>query len=197
MEDAGSSRVRGISRRGVLRNGLLAGFGITVATGVSAVVTGTARADAAQANWRWCSRCSGLFYGPNQSTSVCPGAAHHEFGSNWNYIVLYDEPAGTTNPQPNWFWCGQCQGLFNAAAGLTFGGICPTAGHPEHRAGRGSYSYSVKYSDPSLGQPGWTYCSACYVLFYMPGSYLWYGECPNGGPHNGTVSYYYDLAYTT
>jgi len=38
-----------------------------------------------QANWRWCSRCQGLWYGPGSSR--CPaGGAHSQEGSG-NYVL--------------------------------------------------------------------------------------------------------------
>jgi hypothetical protein len=189
--------ISGLSRRGLLRNGLLAGFGITVAAGASATLAGTAKAELAQGSWRWCGRCSALFYGPHQSSSICPGADHHSFGSNWLYIVPYDEPAGTLNPQPRWYWCGQCKGLFHTDnIAYTFGGVCPKPGHPAHQAGQGSFQYSVYYATPSLGQPNWAYCRVCYGLFWLQPPYLAYGECPAGGLHDGSNTYNYDLAYT-
>ena len=43
-----------------------------------------------QPGWRWCWKCDGLFYGPNQAQSRCPAGGQHEAGSATQYSVLCD-----------------------------------------------------------------------------------------------------------
>jgi len=33
---------------------------------------------AAQDNWRWCSKCQGLFFAPGSSLGVCPAGGQHQ-----------------------------------------------------------------------------------------------------------------------
>lgn len=194
MTDSQSLDSSGHTRRRFLRNGLLAGLGVTAVSAASPALAGSAQAASAQSGWRWCSRCSGLFYGPQQAQSICPGAAHHNLGSNWIYSVPYNEPGGTTDPQPGWFWCTQCKGLFHGGS-LTFGGRCPLSPSASHQAGS-SFHYSMYYST-SVGQASWAYCQVCAGLFWLQPGYQFYGECPwAAGPHDGTNTYNYDLSYT-
>jgi hypothetical protein len=38
-----------------------------------------------QAGWRWCSRCQGLWFGPNQSGSTCPEGGQHSSTGSGDY----------------------------------------------------------------------------------------------------------------
>lgn len=40
-----------------------------------------------QDQWRWCSKCQGMFYGPHASQSVCPAGATHIVGNSGNYVL--------------------------------------------------------------------------------------------------------------
>jgi hypothetical protein len=94
----------------------------------------------AQHNWRWCSKCQGLWYsaaGPSpHSTGKCPGGGGHEVGISGDY-VLYVDPDKKLNStlmgQRNWRWCAKCQGLWYAAAGPSphSTGKCPAGGGHE------------------------------------------------------------------
>ena len=74
----------------------------------------------AQSDWRWCSRCQGLFYGGGLAASRCPPGGTHvppaQSGSG-NYILPLYVPADAQR-QADWRWCNKCQGLF-------FGGGSP------------------------------------------------------------------------
>jgi hypothetical protein len=41
-----------------------------------------------QDNWRWCSKCAGLSYGPQAGSSSCPAGGHHSTAASSNYQVL-------------------------------------------------------------------------------------------------------------
>jgi hypothetical protein len=101
-----------------------------------------------QAGWDWCSACQCLFYAnvENLAKNNCPAGGHHTFGG-FAYSVLYNDVV-TGSSQGNWWWCGLCQGLFNAAGGV--GGACPGnfTGGP-HNSGPGSYKYDVSYYSTS------------------------------------------------
>lgn len=41
----------------------------------------------AQADWRYCDKCKGLFYGPEESSSKCPDGGTHDGSRSGNYIL--------------------------------------------------------------------------------------------------------------
>jgi hypothetical protein len=85
------------------------------------VLADSASGQPGQSNWRWCSKCQGLFFAGNPTLGVCPaGGAHTDVGSD-NY-VLPDSASGQPG-QSNWRWCSKCQGLF--FAGNPTLGVCP------------------------------------------------------------------------
>jgi hypothetical protein len=38
-----------------------------------------------QNRWNWCSKCRGMFYGPDRSSSRCPAGATHDGGTSYDY----------------------------------------------------------------------------------------------------------------
>jgi hypothetical protein len=91
-----------------------------------------------QPGWNWCRKCQCLFFANNSSESACPANNQlpHTTGG-FAYSVLYnDYVSGVT--QPNWWWCGECQGLFFSPDGQ--GGYCPATQDygSGHFAGQGS-----------------------------------------------------------
>jgi hypothetical protein len=135
-----------------------------------------------QWDWRWCRNCHGLFYGPQQSKSVCPiGGAHMMHGlpeDTLSYGLLFNQPA-SPKLQTEWRYCDKCQGLFYGPGQPN--SVCPTGGR--HAAPSNSYNYGLplligtRY--PGL-QEGWYYCSKCQGLFSIltPSS-----RCPAGHEH--------------
>jgi hypothetical protein len=107
-----------------------------------------------QPGWNWCSACQALFSEADghAAKSACPAPAYggpHKTGG-FAYSVLFNDVV-TGSSQGNWWWCGLCQGLFNAAGGV--GGSCPGnfAGGP-HNSGQGSIkslAYDVSYYSTS------------------------------------------------
>jgi hypothetical protein len=100
-----------------------------------------------QDQWSWCTRCSGLFYGGEVSSSYCPAISPqgpHLKGSR-DYEMAFG-PASEWTPTPvqaGWRFCGQCKGLFWSGQG----GLCPgtnNMGFP-HRAGA-STNYGLVYA---------------------------------------------------
>lgn len=82
--------------------------------------------------WRWCKKCSQLFYFPNLASSVCAAGGQHLTGTG-DYRLRHDsdpESLGTRG----WWQCGKCQCL---ACG---GGVCPDGGTHIMAAGTSSYT---------------------------------------------------------
>jgi hypothetical protein len=101
-----------------------------------------------QSGWNWCSACQSLFFAADghAAESACPAAANfgpHKTGG-FAYSALFNDVVSGSS-QGGWWWCGQCQGLFNAADGI--GGWCP--GGSAHISGPGSYKYDVSYYSTS------------------------------------------------
>ena len=147
-----------------------------------------------QQEWAWCSKCQGLFYPFNVTRGACPAGGVHgdqasyDYGMIWNVMGVTNNPK---NPQPNWDWCGKCQGLFTL---LHTPSHCPAGGGHD---GTGSHPYSLFWgqpSDPPNGiQAGWNWCGKCQGLFFAGHGA---GVCPAGGGHAaGSGSYDYDMIF--
>jgi hypothetical protein len=144
-------------------------------------------------DWRWCSKCQGLFFGGLVASSACAAGGTHSpavESRSPDYVLSRDIPA-SAHGQSNWRWCSKCQGLF-------FGGYstgrCPAGGGHSLVAQSGSGDYVLAHSVPpgSRCQDEWHWCSNCQGLFY--GWNAASSRCPAGGTHvprqqNGSVSY--------
>lgn len=121
------------SRRGVFRSLAAAGAGALVCTAVPAPAAPVPKAKdppkvpngfTLQAEWRWCSKCCGLFYTGNESKGVCPKGEAHDASGSGNYVlrVGVDKSDNAEGVQGNWRRCKKCEGLFYPASA---GGSCP------------------------------------------------------------------------
>jgi hypothetical protein len=130
----------------------------------------------AQADWRWCAKCRGLFFGGNAGSRCPAGGAHTSAGSG-NYSLPYASAA--IAGQPSWRWCRKCQGLF---FGANRGSRCPAGGAHD---GTGSGDYELMQTVPPVTQTGWRFCRRCAGLFFgaSPGA-----VCPAGGAHDPSQS---------
>lgn len=45
-----------------------------------------------QANWSWCNKCQGLFFGPNAAKSACPKGGTHDGTGSYNYSLPFTTP---------------------------------------------------------------------------------------------------------
>ncbi len=43
----------------------------------------------AQADWRCCHRCQGLFFAGNASTGRCPAGGGHDYTDSGNYAIIF------------------------------------------------------------------------------------------------------------
>jgi hypothetical protein len=133
-----------------------------------------------QDDWRWCSRCEGLFFGGLAAQSLCPAGGAHDASGSANYTLTLSPFPG----QRNWRWCGRCQGLF--FAGDTSTGSCPAGGGHNYAD---SDDYSLASSPGSTGQRNWRWCGRCQGLFFAGDTTS--GTCPAGGGHDyaGSIDY--------
>ncbi len=69
--------------------------------------------------FRWCGRCSQMFWAPEEAKSQCPGGGTHTSAESGHYAV----PLLLADRQESgWFRCGRCQSLFTGWNGT--GGSC-------------------------------------------------------------------------
>ncbi|MFD4904320.1 hypothetical protein [Kitasatospora purpeofusca] len=84
----------------------------------------------AQHNWRFCTKCYGMFFWGYADNGRCPaGNAHAAAG--YDFVLPHDipEPPGS---QRNWRFCPKCYGLY--FYGYPTNGVCP-AGNAHSVAG--------------------------------------------------------------
>jgi hypothetical protein len=136
-----------------------------------------------QHDWRWCGKCSGLFWaGGNTTAGVCPAGGPHARGTT-DYALVIDAPGAPG--QTDWRWCDKCSGLF-WAGGNPNAGRCPAgAAHV-----RGSSNYTLAMDTPDApGQHQWRWCNRCSGLFWADGDPA-AGSCSAGGQHTRGPSDY-------
>jgi hypothetical protein len=183
---------RDLSRRALLRNGLAVGAGVAMLGVVSTALSGAARAEVLQINWRWCIHCSGLWWAGNADDGqvatrfgVCPyqdsGQPHTFSGTGGtNYTMGSAETPGT-GIQNGWRWCENCYGLF-WGNGLAQNGICPIG--IAHIASGSIYDmYTLPVTNKGASQGGWDWCGKCQGLYWGNGNNA-AGICPAGGTHS-------------
>jgi hypothetical protein len=200
--DEGRQAIGGISRRSVLRGGLLAGTGLATVGAASAFLTGTARATVGwQFGWGYCIYCSAMFFTQVSVFAPCPGSPYnpgqHNTGSeNYVYQMWHDESGlmNSSNPQPNWRFCDLCDCLFWAGnAGHCWGN---QYGYGSHQQISGSYNYDNYWASTIPGsQLYWRYCKNCSELYYQGPSGSSAGVCPLPAeqirpPHEGGATIY-------
>lgn len=137
-----------------------------------------------QRNWRWCSKCQGLWFGGNPA-GRCPAGDNHIKTGSANYSLVHN--ATSAPGQADWRWCKKCQGLW---FGGNPAGPCPAGGN-HIKTGSGNYTLAHQ---SGAGQANWRWCSKCQGL--------WFGgnpaePCPAGGKHIKTGSGDYRLVQVT
>ena len=71
-------------------------------------------ASQSQADWRYCNKCQGLFFGGGLANSRCPAGGTHaapQQSGSGNYSLWHNVVAAP-HVQSDWRWCNKCQGLF-------------------------------------------------------------------------------------
>jgi hypothetical protein len=188
--DEGRRTVDGVSRRSLLRGGLLAGAGLATLGAASGVLTGTAKAATnPQPGWGFCIYCSTMWWVADGSSSACSGNTpnkHHSVANGSDdYAILFSDADATPtgNPQSGWTWCKACQGLFwGQTKSLCAGNASQAPGEAEylnpHVPGSGT-NYALYSGGGSTGiQSGWRWCTQCHLLFWPGINYTDGGSCP-------------------
>ena len=128
-----------------------------------------------QRNWRWCSKCQGMWFGGNPA-GPCAGGGNHTKAGSGNYSLVHN--ATSAPGQANWRWCSKCQGLW---FGGNPAGPCP-AGGKHIKTGSGNYTIP----QAGAGQQGWRWCNKCQGMWFSQNNTA--GKCPAGGGHSQTGS---------
>ena len=81
---------------------------------------------AAQADWRFCHKCNGMFFDGFVAKGTCPQGGSHD-AAGFNFVLSHDPPR--PSQQPNWCFCHKCSGLF--FNGFPQKGKCPQGGQHE------------------------------------------------------------------
>jgi hypothetical protein len=140
---------------------------------------------ATQDNWRWCSKCQGLFFA-GANLGSCPAGSSHANSGSGNYALMHNSKLAYG--QANWRWCNKCQGLFFGGAQQ---GKCPAGGSHDKSA---SGNYSLVLDSPyKEHQRNWRWCKKCQGLFFAGQAK---GVCPAGGAHDPSSSGNYSLAWS-
>lgn len=143
---------------------------------------GMASLPATQANWRWCNKCQGMFFGGSK-LSRCPAGGGHNSSGSGDYRLIRNSQF--SYGQDNWRLCKTCQSLFFAGNSL---GSCPAGGPHDHST---SDNYTLVHNSPySEPQRNWRWCRKCQSLFFAE---LNMGVCPTGGAHDRTGSGNYSV----
>lgn len=143
----------------------------------------------AQAGWRWCNRCQGLFFGGNGTSGACPAGGGHNSTGSGNYFMTAYTTRLPGNVEQNWRWCNRCQGMFTGSRPSR----CPLGGGHDSW-GSGNYSMFVSNGVVIGKQAGWRSCAKCAGLYFAGNPTA--GACPAGGGHDGTYSPRYMMAFT-
>jgi len=120
----------------------------------------------AEGNWRWCTKCQGLFHYDSGPHGVCPKGGPHEKGGVYHY-TLQLQTSGA------WKKCAFCDALFNFKSTSR----CPVGG--AHIANDNNI-YDLSVASYGQEETNWFQCGRCRGMFWA-GTSL--GTCPAGGGH--------------
>jgi M6 family metalloprotease-like protein len=110
---------------------------------------------AGEQGWRWCNKCYGLYYQPNQAGSHCPAGSTHTAVGSGQYTCpvngLPSYPLWNT-VDAHWRRCAKCQGMFNASSSQTHA-YCPAGGQHDG-TGSPNYDFQMRMQRYAVGTRG-------------------------------------------
>ena len=186
----------GLSRRALLRNGLLVGLGATAAVTALPELAGMALAEnsnqyvtvyyndeptitnLSQPDWWYCVQCYGIFHSDDDTPNgVCPynGGKHQNNTSYYNYCTQFGGSSegpdlGGSGVQSGWRWCSKCQGLFWGSAATD--SYCPAGG--QHIVTSDTYTYVLVFGTPTIA---WTNAQGSSYTVAAQSGWLYCGKC--------------------
>lgn len=152
----------------------------------------TKRMNMWQSDWRWCHKCTGLYFAAGELLiGICPAGGQHEKERSGNYSLAHNQLMEFPG-QSEWRWCHKCTGLFFANGGSS-AGTCPAGAQHERKSNGGMYT--LTHNNESFpGQADWRWCHKCAGLFFAGGEAS-IGRCSAGGPHEKGASGNYTLVH--
>lgn len=131
-----------------------------------------------QPEWRYCVKCFSLFYCPKgigAGRCTYDNGVHNAAGHEL-YLPNIEQHATPAMGQPDWHFCGKCNGLCYAPK-MVATGSCP-AGGPHAPVGRNFVlPNNAQGATSSTGQQDWRFCVHCKGLFFD--GYVHKGACPS------------------
>jgi len=130
-----------------------------------------------QPGWRYCVKCASLFYCPSgTSAGRCTyDNGLHELSGFEFYLPNREEGAADSSGQPDWHFCGNCNGLCYAP-GFARTGSCPAGGTHNPMGWTFVLPNNVQGATDATGQADWRFCAYCNGLFYD--GFVHKGTCP-------------------
>lgn len=145
-----------------------------------AALTAPRRATAqvgAQQDWRFCGKCSAMFWDGTGDKGRCPAGGGH-LAQGFNFTIHYDAGrGGASQSQYDWRFCGKCKAMY--WDGSASKGHCPAGGG--HQANGFNFGLNFNHSTGTVAQSDWRFCQRCNDLFWNGGPNK--GLCPAGGGH--------------
>ena len=116
-----------------------------------------------QSPWKFCDKCKILYWGPEQTSSVCPAGGTHGGGSS-NYTVYMNPTETDSNEQVGWHFCDKCKAMYFVEAAS----VCPAGGtHGGPSANYMMFKGQVVVQGFS-SQFNWQFCDKCKGMYYGP-----------------------------
>jgi hypothetical protein len=131
-----------------------------------------------QPNWRYCVKCYSLFYCPTGTGAgrcMYDNGLHNYAGYEF-YLPNLEQRATPSMGQPDWHYCGKCNGLCYAPNYFPTGS-CPAGGTHAPIGWTFVLPNDVQGATSSTGQKDWRYCGHCKGLFFD--GYVHKGACPS------------------
>jgi hypothetical protein len=161
-----------------------------------------------QADWRFCTKCSALFYNGFAGNGRCAAGGEHQADAAWQVCLPHHlDPKVLATPhtqkhsQQDWCFCGKCYALFYN--GYPKKGQCPAGG--EHLAHGWNFALphdlpnelevnvpldirNVLSQVPVIGIFGVRAHLGAHVILRQDGTYRWWGEIHNSSAVETNVS---------
>jgi hypothetical protein len=221
VEESSAQGIEGLSRRGLLRGGVLVGLGAVGLTAASSsLVPGVARATNSsslannngayvsftyQTDWRYCNGCAMLYYGGRHGICLANIYGPHTPGSSTIYgvpdqVPTPDDSSGGAPVQEPWYICAACACLYWGPG--VKGSFCADSesqvqwNHDPTGSGV-YYMMNGTWSQATNGaeiQGGWRYCLGCESLYWPQSvSSCMYAFVTKGFDSDAPANYYNHL----
>lgn len=133
-----------------------------------------------QRDWRFCGKCSTMFYdGDPAGKGFCPADGHNHLANGYMFDLPHDV-AENDHAQGGWRFCQRCFAMF--FDGFPTKGACD-AGPGGHSAQGFVFVLPHDIAGTATAQTSWRFCGKCSVMFYD--GFDSKGICAGGvGGHN-------------